>query len=126
MFFAYLETLYEKMDNRTLQTSNIRQSIREIATIVGTSFGQAQKAINVLIKYHSALYHLGEPVGSQLDCPLDSLILEHLNENISLFRMNEDHYAATENKIQGERRVDFDRRWDEQRLREEGLLNHAA
>ncbi len=124
LVFAELEPLCSRMQQGLLQTNDIRESIERIRFQVDISFGQAQKAINVLVKYHYFLFHSNSPVGSQLDCPLDKIILDGLGERVSLSNLGHDQYEQIQIRISqlSDRRVDYDRRWDEQHLNDEGLL----
>lgn len=125
LVFAELEHLCSRMKFESLQTSDIRKSIEHVSTAAGVSFGQAQKAINVLLKYHYFLHDAESGAGAELDCPLDGLVLRELGVRISLQRLEREEYVDIQEKIAGlvSRRVDFDRRWDEQRLKDEGLLS---
>ena len=124
LVFAELEHLCSRMKFESLQTSDIRKSIEHVSTAAGVSFGQAQKAINVLLKYHYFLHDAESGAGAELDCPLDSVVFRELGERISLSDLGRDQYIAIQEKIAGvsTRRIDFDRRWDEQQLKDEGLL----
>jgi hypothetical protein len=120
--FNELDRLCRKMDNDTLTTRQIRNSIKRIDKIPNVSYGQAQKAINVILKYHYIIYHFGETVGSRLDCPLDSFILKLLEENnIPLLKMNYNCYCRIQKKIQNPR-IDFDDNWDKAHLKRHQLL----
>lgn len=122
--FKELERLCYKMDHGTLRRGNILRSIEAIQTNLPISFGQAQKGLNVLLKCHYFLYHLHEPVGSELDCPLDSVVLKSLGENISLSHMSRDDYLRLQHEISriAVPRIKYDRQWDERHLMDEGLI----
>ena len=125
LVFTEVEHLCSRMQHESLQTSDIRMSIEHVSTAAGVSFGQAQKAINVLMKYHYFLHDAVSGAGAELDCPLDSAVFRELGERISLSKLDRQRYIEIQEKIAGitARRIDFDRRWDEQRLKDEGLLS---
>lgn len=124
LVFTEIEHLCSRMQYESLQTSDIRKSIEHVSSASGISFGQAQKAINILMKYHYFLHDAVSGAGAELDCPLDNVVLRELGERISLSKMDRQRYVEIQEKIAGvtARRIDFDRRWDEQHLRGEGLL----
>ncbi len=122
--------LSAKMDQHTLRRRDIHRALDKIKdAIPGISFGQAQKGLNVLLKVHWFLYHKGHPIGSELDCPLDSKVLGSLGgPQIRLARIDKPMYMTKQEEImshsqvRGEHRVEYDRIWDEDHLRDEGLL----
>ena len=122
--------LSAKMDDRTLRRRDIHRSLDKVwNAIPGISFGQAQKGLNVLLKVHWFLYHAGHAIGAELDCPLDSKVLRSLGGRpTSLARIDRSYYMAKQEEImshsqlRGEHRVEYDRIWDEDHLRDEGLL----
>jgi hypothetical protein len=122
--FEELEHLCSKMVDGTLRRGNIHQSIQSIQSDLSISFGQAQKALNVLLKCHYFLYYFGKPIADELDCPLDSVVLRSLGEKISLSTMDKPDYLRVQRRISAKaaRRIDYDIQWDERHLREEGLL----
>lgn len=122
--FEELERLCSKMVDGTLRRGDIHQSIQSIQSDLSISFGQAQKALNVLLKCHYFLYYFGRPIADELDCPLDSVVLRSLGEKISLSKMSKPDYLRVQERISAKsgRRIDYDIQWDEQHLREEGLL----
>lgn len=127
--FEEMEKLVNKMDNGTLQRRDIHKSLDRIkAALPRISFGQAQKGLNVLLKVHWFLYHRDETIAEELDCPLDSKVLRSLNSSVALSTLERDTYMDKQNQIlsasqlRGQRRIDYDILWDEQHLRDEGLL----
>ena len=120
------------MDRGTLTEDEILSSIRSIASGVrGVSFGQAQKPINVVLKVHFYLKKdRADPIGRQLFCPLDSIILARLHEQVSLAEMNEKEFREAQSKIAEqslpEIRLSLDDNWDKQHLSEEGLLENSS
>jgi len=126
--FAKLENLTQKIDNETLTEYDIRNAIRELSEEFNISFGQAQKPINVILKYHFFLTRdNNSPVKKKLDCPLDSIILKKLNRSgYRLKSIDEQVYIELQNEIYSKTnrcRIDFDIEWDIQNLRDEGLLD---
>jgi hypothetical protein len=124
--FKELEILTNKMDTSTLTEENIIDSIDNLRNEFGISFGQAQKPINVILKYHFYLTKSNEsPIKKMLHCPIDSLILKKLGKSgISLTKINKEKYLEIQKDIgnRGDTRIAFDTQWDEQHLQEEGLL----
>jgi hypothetical protein len=118
------------MDSGTLAESDITKAIASLVGKFGISWGQSQKAINVILKYHQFLYHSDKPQLKEiLHCPLDSVILGQIKERKSLRRINDSDYWSFQEKISNRAkemnlgsRVDFDKYWDERNLRDEGLL----
>ena len=50
--FEKINKLTDLMDKRLLKENNILDSIKELSKEFPISFGQAQKPINVILKYH--------------------------------------------------------------------------
>jgi len=124
--FEELEKLTDKMDAGTLVEKNIIRSIDELRNEFEISFGQAQKPINVILKYHFYLTKSDEStIKDVLHCPIDSVILEELDrKKKSLSDIDKEEYLKIQKDIgdRGKTRIGFDTKWDEQNLREEGLL----
>jgi len=124
--FKEIEMLTSKMDTNTLTEENIINSIDNLCNEFGISFGQAQKPINVILKYHFYLTKSSETsMKKVLHCPIDSLILKKLGKSgISLTKIDKEKYLKIQKEIgnRGNTRIEFDTSWDEQHLREEGLL----
>jgi len=131
--FEEIETLTNLMNNGNLLEENILKSIKRLSEEFGISFGQAQKPINVILKYHFLLTRQeNDPQKKELHSPIDSKNLRNINKSgLSLKRINEDKYLEIQSKIleiQQNRegfnsaRVDFDISWDRQNLEDEGLL----
>ena len=123
--FKQIEFLAKKIDDGNLKEQHILTSIREIVDSCNISFGQAQKAINVLLKYHFYLNkHKDDNLKNVLDCPLDSKILKKLQIKKSLTKINEEDYIEIQKIIsqQGQSKLDYDLFWDRQNLEGDGLL----
>jgi len=124
--FEQLEILTNRMDTSILTEQNIMDSIDKLRNEFGISFGQAQKPINVILKYHFYLTKSNEgAIRKMLHCPIDSLILEKLNRSgISLTNIDKEKYLEIQKDIgnHSDTRIAFDTQWDEQHLRDEGLL----
>jgi hypothetical protein len=123
--FREIESLTELMDNDKLSEKDIVNSIETLQKEFDISFGQAQKPINVLLKYHFYLTrNNNSTIKKILHCPIDSKILEELKEEVSLAKLNKEKYLELQEKIQKrcETRIDFDTKWDEKHLQEEGLF----
>jgi hypothetical protein len=111
--------LCKKLNDRTLTNANIRNSIKNISQVMKIPYGQAQKGINVILKYCFFICHPDDHVGLELDCPIDSKILGYIGyRNLKLIRINEKKYIEIQKIIERRitRRIDFDRQWDEERL----------
>ena len=133
--FEEIETLTNLMNNGNLLEENILKSIKRLSEEFGISFGQAQKPINVILKYHFLLTREeNDPQKKELHCPIDSKNLRNIHRSgLSLKRINEDEdkYLEIQSEIleiQQNRegfnatRVDFDISWDRRNLEDEGLL----
>ena len=79
--FKKLDNLTTLMDSKKLTENNILKAIENLANEFCISFGQAQKAINVILKYHFYLTNNKNiQVKKALYCPLDSIILKSLKK----------------------------------------------
>lgn len=124
--FKKIEKLTNKMDTNTLTEKDIINSIDNVVDEFGISFGQVQKPINVILKYHFYLTKsYDDKIKKILHCPIDSVIIKKLGKSgVSLTNINKKKYLEIQKDI-GNRsnpRLAFDTQWDEQHLREEGLL----
>jgi len=130
--FKELEGLFNKMEVGKLTDNDILHSIDKFCEQFGISFGQAQKAINVLLKYHYYMYEKYFDdcikIKSVLHCPLDSTNLERLGIiNNPLTRINKKEYKDIQNNIQnkmqslGLNKIDFDKLFDKDFLRRRGI-----
>jgi hypothetical protein len=124
--FQEVESLIAEMDAGTLAESAIVASIEALSNEFGISVGQAQKAINVILKYHFYLTRPDDQSMRQvLHCPIDSIVQKRLRKRvIPLTRIGMSEYVALQNQIQSRStcRLDFDTVWDEEHLRDEGIL----
>jgi len=122
--FNQLDNLTGKIDNETLKESDILKAIEDLANQFNISWGQSQKAINVILKYH-LLLNSKQKSKSVLHCPLDSIILKELEiKPLSLAKMDKNKYLEIQTKI-NERykdKIDFDIKWDKIHLEDEGIL----
>jgi hypothetical protein len=75
VFDSCLE-LANKADNGTLRNEDIRNKIIEISKNAKCSVGQTQKLVNVYLKYYCILTKKPPEIIRELDCPLDSQIME--------------------------------------------------
>ena len=91
LFEASLE-LADKADKGTLRNEDIRKKIVAISSTTDVSIGQAQKVINVFLKYYCILTQKSEAIIEQLDCPLGSQIMSRFKtkgiRRTSLTKMN--------------------------------------
>jgi hypothetical protein len=62
-------------DEKRLKNKDIRTTIKEVSRKSGVSIGQAQKTINVYLKYYCILTKKPIEIIKELDCPLDSMIM---------------------------------------------------
>jgi len=124
--FEEIETLTNLMNNGNLLEENILKSIKRLSEEFGISFGQAQKPINVILKYHFLLTKKGnDPQKKELHCPIDSENLRNICEGeLFLTQIAEEKYLEIQNRIAdlNTTRIDFDISWDERNLEDEGLL----
>jgi len=132
--FRELENLTDKMDMGQLTENDILGSIRSLSDEFGISFGQAQKPIKVILKYHFYLIR-NEDTNTKrlLHCPIDyKVVLKELFKELGLpssarpflTDIDEETYLAIQDLIQQrtETRIDYDTVWDKQHLQEEGIL----
>lgn len=114
------------MDKGNLGEEYILNSIRRLSNEFMIKFGQAQKAINVLLKYHFYLTRSDDiHTKKVLNCPIDSLILKSLHmSGVRLTNIDEETYQRIQKEIQNRSpiRIDFDTRWDEQHLKKAGII----
>ena len=122
--FKKLDNLTTLMDNKKLTENNILKAIENLANEFRISFGQAQKAINVILKYHFYLTNNKNiQVKKALYCPLDSIILKALKKRKFLTNINKEEYLEIQNEIAKRcfPRIDFDKIWEKQLLQKAGL-----
>ncbi|MCL6466094.1 MAG: hypothetical protein K6T77_04970 [candidate division WOR-3 bacterium] len=124
--FEQIEDLTTRMDRNKLTENDIIKSIDNLSTKLGISFGQAQKPINVILKYHFYLTRNNDArIKRRLHCPIDSFIQQKLGKSrTSLTKISKENYLEMQ-KIIGEKsknRIDFDTQWDERYLKKWGLL----
>ena len=96
--------LADKADKGTLKNEDIRKKIMEISSTTGVSVGQAQKVINVFLKYYCILTQKPDSIIEELDCPLDSQIMSRFKtkglKRTSLRKMNKiKDYIAWQNHL---------------------------
>lgn len=124
--FKKLIFLSKKLEHGTLTEDAIIRAIEDLANEFSISFGQSQKAINVILKYHYYLNNLeNQSIKNILHCPLDSKIIKKLNKKrISLTKIDKREYLSLQEKISkiSKCKVCFDDHWDKQHLQDEGLL----
>jgi len=123
--FEELNKLTDLMDKEKLIEENILKSIMILSDEFEISFGQAQKAINVILKYHFYLTkNKNNNIKRILNCPIDSVILETLNKKgLSLTKINEKKYLELQQEIETHHslRIEFDDQWDKQHLKKQGI-----
>ena len=124
--FEKLDKLTDLLNDGKLTEGHIIASIKALSQEFDISFGQAQKPINVILKYHFYLTrNKNQRTQKVLHCPIDSFILGELNERaISLTKIKDKEYRKFQQEIQNQNsiRIEFDTKWDEQHLRRSGLL----
>jgi len=124
--FKEVGNLTSRMERNILKEKDIIASIERISKSSKISFGQSQKAINVLLKYHYYLYKrfLKNRVKAELHCPLDSVILDKLGIWESLTKIGKEEYLLIQQTILKKKfpRINFDKQWDMQHLQDEGIL----
>ena len=124
-----ISSLMDAMKDRRFTNELLRGQISRLASDTGTSFGQAQKAINVILKYYYYLtpeIRCDPALEREFDCPVDSKIQDDLKlQRVPLSRLSLDVYEDIQNRIQKKMRsasrLSYDRRvWDEPMVRESG------
>ena len=125
--FKEIERLTDEIDKGVLVETNIVNSISKLSHEFNISFGQAQKPINVILKYHYYLSKiLNNNIERALHCPLDSKIMKKIGvRGLSLAKMKKAKYFEIQRKIQGlipsEARITYDIRWDKDNLDGAGI-----
>jgi len=124
--FKEIDKITDLMDRGKLTEDNILNSIQKLSNKFQISFGQAQKPINVILKYH---YYLTKSHDNQmkriLHCPIDSVILKALGiRGLSLTNINKKKYLEIQKEIQKRCffKIEFDTQWDEKHLLNKGIL----
>lgn len=124
--FEKLDMLTEKMDIATLTEDDIVDSINNLSKEFQISYGQAQKPINAILKYHFYLTkNSNNNIKKILHCPIDSLILKRLGRSgIFLTKIDEGRYSELQREIRKRcsTRIEFDTQWDRQHLQNGGIL----
>ena len=75
--FDTILSLVEKVENGTLTNIDVRSGICRLAEEADVTTGQAQKVINVYLKYYCVLRDKQSLI-KELDCPIDSRIVKHV------------------------------------------------
>jgi len=127
--FEQIDRLISLMDSRSLSEQQILKSIGLLKKKFGISYGQSQKAINVIIKYHFRLYEKNYKSNkSILHCPIDSEVIKELNQpKISLSKIDKRKYDDLQKTIKdfasknGKSPIDFDDVWDNKSIERNGL-----
>ncbi|MCL4386650.1 MAG: hypothetical protein M1326_10135 [Cyanobacteria bacterium] len=128
--FNIIECLTSLMDAGDLTEEHIINAIYTLSNDTDVSWGQAQKPINVILKYHFFLtIGLTDPnneIKRVLHCPIDSKILNIIGRpNLKLTNIDETTYMEIQMCIQEQgnmpTRVDFDEQWDKQHLQDAGI-----
>jgi hypothetical protein len=75
--FDTILSLVEKVENGTLANIDVRAGICRLAEEADVTTGQAQKVVNVYLKYYCVLRDKQSLI-KELDCPIDSRIVKHV------------------------------------------------
>lgn len=123
--FKEIKKLTGRMDEENLTEGDILSSIERLSSEFEISWGQAQKPINVILKYHFYLSdYRDKDIKKALHCPIDSKILgEAGRTNLTLTEMDKEEYLEIQKEIEEEEpiKIEFDEKWDEEKLKEWGL-----
>lgn len=87
LFKAILE-LADRVDKSTLKNNHVREKIKNLSDNTSGTIGQAQKVINVYLKYYSILTGKKNELLRELDCPLDSKVMSRYERQLGLKRMS--------------------------------------
>lgn len=126
--FKKLDNLTDLMNTNKLTEKHILTSIRKLKEKFNISFGQAQKPINVILKYHFYLAKgQDNSMKKVLHCPIDSQKLPELNRSgVPLTKICEEIYKEIQKKIEVKdeysAKIDLDNKYDEKSLKYWGLL----
>ena len=124
--FNKLDKLAGLLNTNKLTDSIILKSIETIANEFKISYGQSQKAINVILKYHFYLTNNASlKMKKVLHCPIDSLILHKELDiyGLSLTKIDKDKYIKIQKEIESKykTKIECDAAWDEEKLKQWGL-----
>jgi len=123
--FKKLNRLTDLMNTGKLTEDDILGSIKALCDEFRISFGQAQKPINVILKYHFYLTRRKDHKTKKvLHCPIDSVVLKELKKSgIPLTKIDEEKYQELQNEIEKQfsTKIEFDNKWDKQHLEKWGL-----
>ena len=123
--FKKLNRLTDLMNTGKLTEDDILGSIKALCDEFRISFGQAQKPINVILKYHFYLTRSkGHKAKRVLHCPIDSVVLKELKKGgLPLTKIDEAKYQELQNEIEKQfpTKIEFDNKWDKQHLEKWGL-----
>jgi len=86
--FTTILNLADKVDANSLQNSHIREAIKTLSDNTSGTVGQAQKVINVYLKYYAILTGKQIALLRELDCPLDSKVMSRYERQLGLRRMS--------------------------------------
>ncbi|MFA5412648.1 MAG: hypothetical protein WC350_04865 [Candidatus Micrarchaeia archaeon] len=133
--FRLIKRLISLMEDDKLEEKDILGAMEELEAKFAVSFGQAQKPINVILKYHFYLNKINnERIRRLLNCPIDKVVLNRLNklgvlkelelDKEGLTGINRDYYDKLQGAIEKKSsvRIDFDKIWDEEILKRNKLL----
>ena len=125
--FDQFEKLLPSIANGALHNSDVRAAILAIKDKMDISYGQAQKGLNVFLKYHCYQFHPENlALLAELDCPVDSKNKKRLCIAwTSLRATDEQEYLRIQDLVEkstnGRPRVEYDSEIDRQDLRKYGL-----
>lgn len=107
--------LGDMVDNKTLTNKAIRDAILDLSEKGGVTIGHAQKILNVYLKYYSLLTGSPPEIISELDCPLDGIIMNH-KERIMNIQTFEKYLKYQDRFEKNGIRLIEDKKYDEQKI----------
>ena len=79
--FKIVKNLFKKIDNNIIKNRDVRNGILQLKKKSKVSIGQAQKVVNVCLKYYAVLANKKPKILKELDCPLDSTVFKKYGDH---------------------------------------------
>jgi len=123
--FKEIEKLTQLIDSGKLKEKHLFETMDNISKKFNISYGQAQKPINVILKFHFYLTkNTNKNIKKVLHCPIDSIILKFIKRSSwTLSKIEKEKYKEFQELIekQSSCKVEFDIQWDKQHLERAGI-----
>lgn len=112
-----IKELRKLVDSEQIKNHHIRNEIEQLSKKTNVSIGQAQKVINVYLKFYCLIIGGTLETIKELDCPLDSTTMEKRQRMKNILTMSE--YIKWQDKFESEYKIRLfrDEEYDLNRLR---------